>query len=625
MNEIILLIYPLLLFAFTFYRAKISKKGEFSPCFLDADQTKSIQVFACIAIMIHHVTQQVTVYGSHNLGPITLFNYIGFLFTSVFFFFSGFGLITSIYRKNNYLDLFLCKRLSSVLIPFWITNFIIILYEILVLHKTKDFVSLVKEISGIVLINSNGWFVIEIIILYLAFFLLFSLLKNRDIALFLLAVASVCLISFSLLQGHDPENGKVHWFRGEWWYNSTICFIYGAFFARFRDKIESFMRNKYKGLLLVISIALIMLVFGSVYANDHFGYYLESRPLGTIYALITLIVQSCTCLVFMTFVMLLNMKISIHNKGLSFIGKFTLSIFLIHGYLVNVVLVEKGMTYLQRFFIVIISSIICGIIIGIPINFLVKKVREKSFCIRLPRIISFEKKNFNTGKKKIVYILGVIVFTGVIVFIVRGVLQNKEYISEVNAINNAEVGDTVLFGRYDTQKSHIGKERMTWVVVYKENDRVCLLSEYGIAGSWYNQRHVEISWEECDLRKLLNSNKFTNIFSKKEKELIVPLDGDIISLLSSAQALEIFDNDKERELAITDMAIYNGVNINTPSKANNWDMKGYRSSWWWLRGEAGIKSLTAPIVTEDGEIILDEKTVNKPGGAIRPVVWVEIE
>jgi hypothetical protein len=166
---------------------------------------------------------------------------------------------------------------------------------------------------------------------------------------------------------------------------------------------------------------------------------------------------------------------------------------------------------------------------------------------------------------------------------------------------------------------------MTWIVVYKENDRVCLLSEYGIAGSWYNQRHVETSWEECDLRKLLNSNKFMNIFSKKEKELILPLDGDIISLLTASQALEIFDNDKERELAITDMAIYNGVNINTPSKANNWDMKGYRSSWWWLRGEKGIKSLTAPIVTEDGEILLDEKTVNKPGGAIRPVVWVEIE
>jgi len=46
--------------------------------------------------------------------------------------------------------------------------------------------------------------------------------------------------------------------------------------------------------------------------------------------------------------------------------------------------------------------------------------------------------------------------------------------------------------------------------------------------------------------------------------------------------------------------------------------RGYRSSWWWLRDEK--KDITAPIVTVDGDILINKKYVNKPNGAIRPVI-----
>ncbi|MBQ1311835.1 MAG: hypothetical protein IIY55_08290, partial [Blautia sp.] len=65
-------------------------------------------------------------------------------------------------------------------------------------------------------------------------------------------------------------------------------------------------------------------------------------------------------------------------------------------------------------------------------------------------------------------------------------------------------------------------------------------------------------------------------------------------------------------------------NINVLSKDHNWDMKGYRSSWWWLRGETGIAKITAPIVTEDGAILTDKKAVNKPNGAVRPLIRVSV-
>lgn len=64
-----------------------------------------------------------------------------------------------------------------------------------------------------------------------------------------------------------------------------------------------------------------------------------------------------------------------------------------------------------------------------------------------------------------------------------------------------------------------------------------------------------------------------------------------------------------------------GTNINILSKVNDWDMKEYRSSWWWLRAEK--RDIYAPIVTVDGEIQLQDKNVNRPNGAVRPVVWIK--
>lgn len=54
---------------------------------------------------------------------------MGILFTSIFFFFSGYGLITSYLNKENYLDSFLIRRIPAVLFPFLITNIIYAYYE----------------------------------------------------------------------------------------------------------------------------------------------------------------------------------------------------------------------------------------------------------------------------------------------------------------------------------------------------------------------------------------------------------------------------------------------------------------------------------------------------------------
>lgn len=203
-------------------------------------------------------------------------------------------------------------------------------------------------------------------------------------------------------------------------------------------------------------------------------------------------------------------------------------------------------------------------------------------------------------------------------------VRSLEYNKELKTIASSLQGDIVKFGRYDTDIS-LGKEQLEWIVVSVENNRYTLVTKHGIAGATYNQSHKEITWSDCDLRKRLNSKEFTDIFSDKEKSILLENeDGDIISLLTAEEADAFFESDLTRQLTSTNKAKARNVNVNDRSKVNYWDYEDNKVSWWWLKGDE-TPSVTAPIVNYEGEIVKDEKYVNKPNGAIRPVIVVEIK
>ena len=154
--------------------------------FLGLSQSKMMRAAACIGVILHHLTQQVTGYGAFPKGPVTILNYCGILFTAVFFFFSGYGLISGLYNKKDYLNGFLRKRLLSVLIPFWVINTLGVLLRTVFYGAVYSVKAVLFDITGITLVNSNGWYIIEIAIFYILFYLIFSLIKNRKAAALIL-------------------------------------------------------------------------------------------------------------------------------------------------------------------------------------------------------------------------------------------------------------------------------------------------------------------------------------------------------------------------------------------------------------------------------------------------------
>lgn len=632
MENLILCFFPIALLFISLYQCENSKK-DFSDKIWSHNQAKMIEAIACIGVILHHVTQRVTSYGVFYKGPITVFNSIGFLFTSLFFFFSGYGLITSVINKPNYLDNFLLHRLSTILIPFFVSNIIyVVAFRFYVPMSSDD---ILRSVFGLVLLNGNGWYIVEIFILYIIFYILFKTIKNKNIAIILLCTSAIVIIMIGAKSGHDYTDIGDLWFKGEWWFNSTIVFNMGILFARFKDRIVAFLKKRYSIFLSVTAVLFPILFVIEEKINHRYGYYQSAIKIsGVNCILVTLIAQSTLAVIFTFLILLINMKITFNSVILKFISSISVELFLIHGIFVRGIEVFR----FPNNFIKYVFVIFCGIVAAKPFLFIDKKLitgftnlkifRKKTYLEDCERDLIRERKEKKSKLTKKVLIalvsLGLcIIFIGNIVFYY--VVKPIECKIELEGLKSSKVGDIVKYGRYEQNHFLYGKEKVEWIVLEKTEDEIILISEKGLSGCSYHQKHSQIGWSESDIYKYLNEDMFNEMFSDNEKEhLIENIDTmEFVTLLTPDEAKVYFKDNVSRQIKLTDVAYKQGVNINTYSKVNYWDEKEYRSSWWWLKGDETEKKY-APIVTVDGAIETDTKYVNKPNGAVRPVIHVSI-
>lgn len=307
--------------------AKISKKNEWQENALSLDNSRAIQGFAAVAIIIHHLTQEI----APNAGILNIFSEFGVLFVAIFFFFSGYGLYTSLKTKKDYLKDFLKKRLTAVLIPLYVCILIFMLSACMQGHS-YSLPEFLATISGWLLINSHMWYIIEITILYIAFYIIYSLISNRKVATTVMALFVLLLTISSLLLGHGQDLSSKYWFMGEWWYNTTFAFVLGIVVSQNKTKLESFAKKYYKFLLPLFIALTIGFYFLTNYALNNFSYWNEypGHP-GYTEKFICLSVQLPWVLFFVTSLILIMLKVRFYNKPLKFLGSISLELYLIHN------------------------------------------------------------------------------------------------------------------------------------------------------------------------------------------------------------------------------------------------------------------------------------------------------
>ena len=261
---------------------------------------KSLRGFAAIGVILHHISQedafQYANYfkGMQKPGELSIFVNAGYLFVSIFFFCSGFGLIKSFDSKPDYLKGFMKKRvLKTLVIPFYVNVIFYAVYYLIAKHQ-MPLAHWITNFLGLTLMNEYAWYPIVAALLYTAFYVIFKNIKNQKVCFTLMALVIFLMGVFFCFNGHfawwaGPKNWwlngmddapwwkqqRIIWFFGEWWVNSAPAMLAGMIFARNEEKI----RERYKKLywLKLLGAVVIMLVLAGIsgFGQMKFGYWTE--------------------------------------------------------------------------------------------------------------------------------------------------------------------------------------------------------------------------------------------------------------------------------------------------------------------------------------------------------------
>lgn len=344
---------------------KVAKRNEFHEAPFSLNITKGIAGYFAFCVLIHHIVIIFWMIPTYD-NQLLLLEHIGVLIVGFFFLFSGYGLIVSYEEKKNYLKTFLFRRVCTVLLPFFLCNYAYMTATLL-LGNRFTMKELLLAFFGVILLNSHMWFAVEIMLIYLAFYIIFRYLRTEKAKYISMTIVVLGMIIISFFLGHDlNDNGQqMNWFHGEWWYNTTLLFLLGMLFAKFRKKLIPFAQKHYKCLLAGTSVIFLILWQGTEYMLMNYGYWTETDfSKGYLDKLLTLSVQLPMVISFEIFLLLVLMKVRVHNKCLQFLGKISLELILLQN--AFILCFEKWLMRDIRIFILLVltSTLIFATIIN---------------------------------------------------------------------------------------------------------------------------------------------------------------------------------------------------------------------------------------------------------------------
>ena len=331
--------------------AKFAGKGQFNTDFMSLEVTKCLQGICSVCIICHHLSQT----GAFKqAGELSLFENVGVCFVGIFFFCSGYGLIKSMQSKPAYMNTFLKKRLPAVIIPFYTMTAAFAVYDIASgVHMSV--LQWILSLSGLILINSHAWYIIEIVLLYIVFYFSFTKAGSEKKAFTIVGIFILVQMILGVIWGHfawwagkpfwwqEPDAfstakwwmmASTLWFQGEWWINSTLLFFFGLLFARFEKPVLTWLKRNYWIKLLILAAVVIVTEILSTKALNDLSYWSEfgtERSLGIGNKYICLIVQTVFVTAFVSFVFMVMMKIRSVNPVTKFLGRIVLEVYLMHN------------------------------------------------------------------------------------------------------------------------------------------------------------------------------------------------------------------------------------------------------------------------------------------------------
>lgn len=268
--------------------------------YLSRDDTLSLKGLSCITILFHHFSGWI----KDGTPVIYVMSHWGSFVVAVFFFISAYGITKSSYKNKNISGAFLIKRLTKILIPYWLCDIICICVYSFTNISGNTEISAKNIILSVFTLGDTipfSWYIPAILFLYFVFFICAKILPKWDLSL---KVAVVCAAA-------SP-------FVPDLWAASFFAFPIGIFFSLREKEIRNFINRKFAITIpaAVIMAAAIGLKFSGQSHNSQILMNFSDAVSSSLFVII---------------VYALLTKIKIGNSLLRFYGKISYEFYLLHG------------------------------------------------------------------------------------------------------------------------------------------------------------------------------------------------------------------------------------------------------------------------------------------------------
>ncbi len=355
-----------------FLGSKAFKKKEWNEGNMSFEHTKSFLGFCAVIIVFHHLAQATCAswldkrYIRHGLD---IFVTAGYPMVAMFFFCSGFGMYKSAKAKPGFFKRFIPVRIIPILIPTGLTMLVYILFRYI--RKIPFNIDPPLAVNAHETWHPYIWYIPCIILMYLLFYVGFGLFKKDWIGITVVALGIIAYAAFCIVFRY-----------GTWWFNTPHMFLMGILFAKYEQAFFARCQKLYPLKLTLTIIACVILWF---LGNSAGGIYLMIFNLpyfkyAYICDLITCIFQVLYTFAFVSLYYLLSMKIRIGNPVLSFLGKFTLELYLIHGVFIHMFgyyMIKEGVApvhYIANVPLFVLVVLALSIPVSFAVSLLDKKV-----------------------------------------------------------------------------------------------------------------------------------------------------------------------------------------------------------------------------------------------------------
>ena len=342
--------------------------------FFDRISSKEVQGALAVFIMFHQTV--VALDAKHeDPGDMFFFFYYGILAVSFFFFSSGFGLIKRWMTDKEYIKGFMRRRTFTVLVPFFICNYIYLtdaLLNNIISRKAFGFGEVICSFFGVFLVNNEMWFAVEIMILYVVFRLVFAKIKKPLAGIIITTGVVLIMMTIGLFSGHAQTGVMSYWFKGEWWYNTIFMFPLGMLYAYKEEKINKVIKKAFVSILIASVILFILMdhIHRNLISKHIFWTEYEGSANPILDKLIGLGQETVFEIVFLVLVLTIMSRVKIGNPVIKFFGKISLEVIML-----NYLMIDKLYFLYESYGIgVYLPAVAAGTIAVASLVYLVKNV-----------------------------------------------------------------------------------------------------------------------------------------------------------------------------------------------------------------------------------------------------------